>query len=84
MTDIKEQIRQLEEIADDNRSDGTTWHDGRINAAKQALVIIRELEEALDKSNSKLDKIARIISRPDEHSYFESPENQCIKEEVPF
>jgi len=44
MNNIKEQIKQLQEIANGNRCDRC---DGRIDVAKQALAIIKELKREL-------------------------------------
>lgn len=47
MTDLQKQIEELERISNGNRSDGTTWHDGRISMAKSALLIIKQLEDEI-------------------------------------
>ena len=61
LTEIQQDIAELRKISKGNKSNGTTWHDGRIDMAKQALSVIERLR-AESYSNS-VDEYCSSLSK---------------------
>lgn len=49
---IEQRIKEIEEISKGNRSDGTSWHDGRIDMAQEALEVINHLQSEVERYKS--------------------------------
>lgn len=58
MNTLEQDMAELRKISEGNRSNGTTWHDGRIDMAKKALSVIERLQE----ENQEYIKALRFVN----------------------
>lgn len=49
---IEQRIKEIEEVSKGNRSNGTTWHDGKIDMAQQSLEVINHLQSEVERYKS--------------------------------